>query len=322
MRSTGPQSAPWRRVPRLVAALAAAASLACASAAAPRTSGAPAAAATSDSAAAAAAAELDVMSYNLRLDVASDGPNAWPYRRDWVAALVRFHEADVVGVQEALAPMLADLDRRLPGFARVGVGRADGREGGEFSAILYRTDRLALLDQGTFWLSPTPEVPGSKGWDAAIERVATWARFRDKLTGCSHLHLNTHFDHMGEQARQESARLIRHRLATLADGLPVVVTGDLNADPGSTPYRILTSDTVGGGVAPLRDAFDTSQTGHYGPTSTWTEFRAIEPGRRIDYVLVSADIPVLLHGILPDSWDGRFPSDHLPVLAAVAPACG
>jgi len=269
-----------------------------------------------------AAPPLRVMTFNLRFDTPSDGPNAWPHRRDWVAALVRFHAPDVLGVQEALASMLADLDARLPGFRRIGVGRADGRNGGEFSAILYRADRLEVLDSGTFWLSPTPEVPGSKGWDAAIERVATWARFRDRRTGCRYVHLNTHFDHIGEQARQESARLIRHRLATLADGLPVVVTGDLNADPGSTPYRILTSDTVGGGVAPLRDAFDTSQTGHYGPTSTWTEFRAIEPGRRIDYVLVSADIPVLLHGILPDSWDGRFPSDHLPVLAAVAPACG
>ena len=316
MRSTGPQSAPWRRVPRLVAALAAAASLACASAAAPRTSGAPAAAATSDSAAAAAAAELDVMSYNLRLDVASDGPNAWPYRRDWVAALVRFHEADVVGVQEALAPMLADLDRRLPGFARVGVGRADGREGGEFSAILYRTDRLALLDQGTFWLSPTPEVPGSKGWDAAIERVATWARFRDRRTGCAFLHLNTHFDHIGEQARQESARLIRRRLQALANGLPVVLTGDLNSDPASVSYRIFTRDTLGAGaLPPLADALAASGTGHYGPTSSWTAFKAIEPGRRIDYVMVSPAVRVRSHGILPDSWDGRFPSDHLPVLA-------
>jgi endonuclease/exonuclease/phosphatase family metal-dependent hydrolase len=264
---------------------------------------------------------LRVMTFNLRFDTPSDGPNAWPHRRDWVAALVRFHAPDVLGVQEALASMLADLDTRLPGFARLGVGRADGRNGGEFSAILYRTDRLALLDSGTFWLSPTPEVAGSKGWDAAIERVATWARFRDRRTGCRYVHLNTHFDHIGEQARQESARLIRRRLAALADGLPVVVTGDLNADPGSVPFRIFTRDTIAGGFAPLHDALVVSRDGHYGPISTWTAFKAIEPGRRIDYVLVSSEIPVLQHGILPDSWDGRFPSDHLPVLAAVAPPC-
>jgi endonuclease/exonuclease/phosphatase family metal-dependent hydrolase len=261
------------------------------------------------------------MSFNIRYNNPNDGVNAWPNRRDWVAGLVRFHAADVVGVQEALAPMLAELDERLPGFARVGVGRSDGRAKGEFSAILYRTDRLALLDSGTFWLSPTPEVVGSKGWDAAIERVATWARFRDRRTGCSHLHLNTHFDHMGEQARQESARLIRRRMSALAGGLPVVMTGDLNADPTSASYRILTSEPIADAAPPLADAFSVSRGGHYGPTSTWTAFRAIEPGRRIDYVLVSTPVTVLSHGILPDSWDGRFPSDHLPVLASLLPSC-
>ena len=263
---------------------------------------------------------LRIMSFNLRLDLASDGPNAWPHRRDWVASLIRFHAPDALGVQEALAHMLTELDQRLPGYARVGVGRADGREGGEFSAILYRTDRLDMLESGTFWLSPTPEVAGSKGWDAAIERVATWARFQDRVTGCTHVHLNTHFDHIGEQARQESARLIRRRLATIAGGRAVIVTGDLNADPQSVAYRVFTGDTIDGSP-PLRDGFEVSDAGHYGPTSTWTAFKAIEPGRRIDYVLVSARIPVLTHGILPDSWDGRFPSDHLPVLASIGPTC-
>jgi endonuclease/exonuclease/phosphatase family metal-dependent hydrolase len=271
--------------------------------------------------ASAPAPPLRVMTFNLRFDTPSDGPNAWPHRRDWVAALVRFHAPDAVGVQEALVHMLTDLDARLPGFARVGVGRADGRQGGEFSAILYRTDRLELLDSGTFWLSPTPEVAGSKGWDTAIERIATWARFRDRRTGCRLLHLNTHFDHVGERARQESARLIRRRLSGLAGDDPVVVTGDLNAEPTSAPYRIITSDTISGAIPPLRDAYVASRGGHYGPTSTWTEFRAIVPGRRIDYVLVSPEITVLTHGILPDSWDGRFPSDHLPVLASMATTC-
>lgn len=268
-----------------------------------------------------AADPLRVMTFNIRYDNPGDGVNAWPNRKDWVASLIRFHAADAVGVQEALLRQLADLDVRLPGWARVGVGRADGREAGEFSAIFYRTERLELLESGTFWLSPTPEVAGSKGWDAAIERVATWARFRDRRTGCPLLHLNTHFDHIGEQARQESARLIRRRLATLADGLPVVVTGDLNATASSGAYRILTRDTIPGAIAPLADAYTVSRAGHYGPTSSWTEFKSIQPGRRIDYVMVSPGIEVFSHGILPDSWDGRFPSDHLPVLAAVASEC-
>lgn len=269
----------------------------------------------------ATAAPLRVMSFNIRYDNPDDGPNAWPHRRDRVAGLIRFHEADVVGVQEAEAHQLAELDARLPGFARTGVGRADGRAAGEFSAILYRADRLALLDSGTFWLSGTPEVPGSKGWDTAIERIATWGRFEDRRTGCRHLHLNTHFDHVGERARQESARLIRRRLASLAAGLPVVVTGDLNALPGSAPYDILTREEMPGAAPPLVDAFHATRAPHYGPTATWTEFRAIEPGRRIDYVMVSPGVAVLSHAILPDYWEGRFPSDHLPVIASLAIGC-
>ena len=279
-----------------------------------------AAPATTTTSATRSAAPLRVMTFNLRYNNPGDGVNAWPNRRDWVASLVRWHAPDALGVQEALAPMLADLDARLPGFARVGVGRRDGATQGEYSAILYRTDRLELLGTGTFWLSPTPETPGSKGWDAAIERVATWARFRDRRTGCAFVHVNTHFDHIGETARQESARLIRRRLDSLAGGLPVVVTGDLNAVPSSSAYRTFTRDTVDA-RPPLLDAFETSRDGHYGPTATWNEFRAIEPGRRIDYVLVSRDVPVLAHAILPDMWDGRFPSDHLPVMAVLAPPC-
>jgi endonuclease/exonuclease/phosphatase family metal-dependent hydrolase len=265
------------------------------------------------------AAAVRVMTFNIRYDNPDDGVDAWPNRRDRVAGLIRFHGADAVGVQEAEAHQLVELDARLPGFARVGVGRTDGREEGEFSAILYRTARLDMLASGTFWLSPTPEVVGSKGWDAAIERVATWARFRDRATGCTYVHLNTHFDHMGERAREESARLVRQRLATLAAGLPVVVTGDLNVAPTTAAYRIFTRDTIAGAFAPLADAFATTRTPHYGPTATWTAFKAIEPGQRIDYVLVSPGVAVHAHGILSDRWDDRFPSDHLPVLAVVEP---
>lgn len=270
----------------------------------------------------AAAPPLRVMSFNLRLDLASDGENAWPHRRDRVAALIRFHAPDVVGVQEALLPMLADLEARLPGFDRVGVGRDDGGHGGEFSAILYRRERLEVVRQGTFWLSTTPETPGSLGWDAAYPRVATWAEFRDRQSDCGrYLHLNTHLDHRGEEARRESARLIRRRLATLAASLPVVLTGDLNATPDSEPYRLLTAENLPGAGAPLLDALDGSRDRHYGPTSTWTGFEAIEPGRRIDYVVVSPGVEVLAHGILSDHWDGRFPSDHLPVLATLRIGC-
>ena len=266
-------------------------------------------------------ASLRVMTFNIRYDNPGDGINAWPNRKEWVASLMRWHGADVIGVQEALHHQLTDLDTRLPGFSRVGVGRTDGRLQGEFSAIFYRTARIALRDSGTFWLSPTPERPGSKGWDMAIERIATWAHFTDRRTGCEWLQLNTHFDHIGETARQESARLIRRRLAQLAKGLPIVMTGDLNTEPKDAPYRILTTERIDDAVPPLHDAFVVSRTGSYGPTSSWNAFKAIEPNRRIDYVLVSAPVNVEQHAILPDMWDGRFPSDHLPVMAEVNGIC-
>src|SRR4030095_2184270 len=212
------------------------------------------------------APSLRVMSFNLRYNNPGDGPNSWPLRKSWVAQLIRFHDADVIGVQEALDGMLADLDTLLPEYSRVGVGRTDGKMKGEDSAILYKRDRLEVLENNTFWLSPTPEVPGSKGWDAALERIATWGRFRDRATGCTYVHLNTHFDHMGEHARQESARLIRERLATIdAAGSPLVMTGDLNSRPTSVGYRILTRDTMANAFPALVDAMNASREGHYGP---------------------------------------------------------
>ncbi|MBX9856735.1 MAG: endonuclease/exonuclease/phosphatase family protein [Gemmatimonadaceae bacterium] len=267
----------------------------------------------------AAPASIALMSFNLRYDNPADGPNAWPRRRDHVAGAIRFHGAQVVGVQEALASMLRELDALLPTYRRVGVGRSDGAERGEFSAILYDTTRVTALESGTFWLSPTPDVVGSKGWDAALERIATWARFRDKQSGCTWVHVNTHFDHVGDSARVESARLIRRRLGALAKGLPLTMTGDFNANPSHPAYVTLTTSTLPDGSRPLRDALHVSDTPHYGPFSTWNAFKDIEPDRRIDFVFVSDGVRVRRHGILSDRWDGRFLSDHLPVLAEVQP---
>ncbi len=261
-------------------------------------------------------ATVRVMTFNLRYDTPNDGPNAWPHRKDLAASMIRLHRADLVGVQEALRHQLDDLTQRLPGYAWVGVGRADGREGGEYSAILYRTDRFELLDSGTFWLSETPAVPGSKSWDAAIERIATWARFTDRETGKTFFHFNTHFDHIGAEARAESAKLILQRIADIAGARPVVLTGDFNATDASEPYRVLTGTAPGGPLA-LRDALHASEHGHHGPTSTWNGFEAVQPGQRIDYVFTSEGVRVRQHAALIDTWDGRFPSDHLPVLAEI-----
>lgn len=261
----------------------------------------------------AAQAPLRVMTFNIRLNTAGDEENAWPHRKDMAASMIRFNLADVVGLQEALKDQIDDLQARLPEHGWIGVGRADGEEGGEYSPIFYRTSRLELLDQDTFWLSETPTVPGSKSWDAAIERVATWGIFRDRSSGEEVFILNTHFDHMGAESRLHSAKLIVDRLPALAGDRPVVVMGDFNTTDETAPYEVLTS-------GPLRDAMRISEHGHHGPTSTWNGFDAIVPDVRIDYIFVDEGFRVIQHGILSDRWDGRFPSDHLPVLAELAPA--
>jgi endonuclease/exonuclease/phosphatase family metal-dependent hydrolase len=194
------------------------------------------------------------------------------------------------------------------------VGRADGKTGGEFSAIFYRKARFKSLESSTFWLSETPNVP-SKGWDAAFPRIVTWVRLRDIKTGKTFFHFNTHFDHRGERARQESAQLLLDRIRETAGNLPVVVTGDFNFTESSDGYQLLTGNNSDRFV--LRDARYSSQHEHHGPTSTFNEFKALVSGKKIDYVFVKGSIRVIQHGVLSDTWDGRFPSDHSPVLAEI-----
>lgn len=252
---------------------------------------------------------FEVMSFNIRYNTPSDSENAWPNRKDMAAGLIRFHDADFAGLQEALLGQIQDLDARLPNYDWFGVGRDDGDTEGEFTPIFYRPDRFELLEHDTFWLSDTPEVPGSKSWDTAITRIATWGIFRDRRHGREFLVLNAHYDHLGTEARKESSRLILEKIGEIAPDLPVVVTGDFNTKEDTEPYEILT-----GG---LRDAYYASETPHYGPGSTWNDFREVQPGVRIDYIFVGPDVRVLRHGILSETMDGRFPSDHLPVLAEV-----
>lgn len=258
-------------------------------------------------------APVHVMSFNIRVHVASDGEDAWPHRIEAVAATIR--EADIVGVQEATPAMLADLDGSLDGFARIGVGRdADG--GGEQSAILYRSDRFEVRESGTFWLSPTPDVAGSQGWDAALPRIATWGRFRDLRGGREFVVVNTHFDHVGETARLESARLIARRAPALADGAPLIVTGDMNATDDSDPYRVLADA--------FRDARLVSETPPAGSAATWNGFGRDAGDRRIDYVFVLGPVRVLRTATLDQTIgdvlgtdNARFPSDHHAVTALV-----
>lgn len=256
---------------------------------------------------------LRVATYNLRLALASDAPNNWSNRRAQVMALIQYHDWDLFGTQEALPEQVADLER-LPGYLRVGVGRDDGAGRGEHAAVFIRSARLALLRQGTFWLSETPDRP-SKGWDGrCCNRIVTWVELRDRQApeGGSFYLFNTHFDHEGVVARRESARLLLSRWQALAGSAPTLVMGDFNAAPGSEPVQLLR--------AALQDARDTSLTPPYGPEGSFQGFRIDAPlttQDRIDHIFHTPGIKVLKWAVLTDSRQGRFPSDHLPVQALV-----
>lgn len=253
-----------------------------------------------------------LMTYNIRLDLASDGDNAWPHRRKALTGLVAYYAPDIVGMQEVLLNQKRDIEADLPGYAFVGVARDDGKEQGEFSPLGYRRDRFTLVASGTFWLSPTPDTPG-KGWDAAYPRVASWARLRDKASKRVFLVVNTHMDHIGVTARLEGAALIRrwiesHRKPNEATAL----MGDFNSPTDSPAYTAITQ----GGAGALRDTLTISRTPHFGPPGTFTAFKVeqVEPAP-IDHIFVSGDIAVLRHATLTQQTGGRLPSDHYPVLA-------
>ena len=284
---------------------------------------------------------IRVLSYNVRYDNRHDGHDAWYARRDGVADLVRFHRPDVVAFQEPLSGQRADLRERLPEYDLLGRGRK-GNDAGEGCPIGVRTDRWRAVDDGTFWLSETPGEP-STGWDATHPRIATWTRIRPRTetdgpaapADTPLLVVNTHFDHVSARARRESARLLRERIPELAaaggeDGdaapagspsegserIPRVLVGDFNCTAGSDPHRILTGDDPDSGTSDtLRDAAAAAAVRH-GPRTSLTDFSRLIDGRRIDHVLISPAVETEAFATLADRDDrGRFPSDHLPVLA-------
>jgi len=249
---------------------------------------------------------INIITYNIRLNVASDGVNAWPNRKDNVKALVKFHDADILCVQEALPEQ---FDALLEGsnFDVVGVGREDGKRKGEFSAVYFDKDRFTKKDGGTFWLSQTPDVP-SKGWDAALNRVCSWVRLLDKLNKKEFLVFNTHYDHIGVQARIESAKLLKQKIQQIAPTLPVVFTGDLNVTPETEAISTIKSF--------LTDAKAISIEPAYGPSGTFNAFDFNSDLKdRIDYIFVNKGFKVQKFAVLSDSKEKRYPSDHLPVFA-------
>ena len=251
---------------------------------------------------------LRVMTFNVRVQTDSDGDNNWPARRDIVGSTIRFHQADIIGVQEAYRDMIGDLEQRLPGFGWIGVGTSDGDAEGAFNPIFWRQSRLELLRWETLWLSETPGKPGV-GWDAAFPRTATCAAFRDIASGKTIHVFNTHFDHVGTEARLHSAELLAVHVSVLPDDAHVVVLGDFNCNGASDPVRALLRGTR------LSNARDVSLHGHHGPSGSFTGFAGPQySGPALDHIFVRG-LEVQQHGTLPDHFDGRLPSDHFPVLA-------
>lgn len=257
---------------------------------------------------------LSVLTYNIRLATPDDAPNIWTNRKENVFSLIREASPDVFGLQEALKEQVYDVDKAFPEYSRVGVGRDDGKAEGEFSPVYYDSKKYNALSSGTFWLSQTPEVAGSRGWDAACNRVVSWVQLKDGNSEKPFFVFCTHFDHMGEVARRNSAKLLIHAVDSLAGKNPAVVLGDFNARPGTEPYQLITgkSDPIH-----LTDALELTSKVN-GPEYTYTGFKIGGiPGQRIDYIFLKNISKVKTYKVNNTNNGEFYPSDHLPVSAEV-----
>lgn len=253
------------------------------------------------------AQNLDVMTYNIKYANENDGENSWSKRKNHLTNQIRFYEPDIFGVQEALLEQLEHLKENLPNYKYVGVGREDGVNKGEFSALFYDASQFKVLEEDTFWLSETPEKI-SVGWDAALPRICTFALFEYKTSKQKFWVFNTHFDHIGDIAREESANLILAKIGKLnTANIPVILTGDLNLEPETKAIQLLSKK--------MNDSRSASKNVVFGPEGTFNGYNFLEPvTRRIDYIFVSkGNLEVLKYAVLSDSKALKYPSDHLPV---------
>lgn len=284
------------------------------------------------------ASALIVGTYNIRYANRGDEErgDGWEQRAPVIGELIRFHNFDVIGVQEALHHQLQTLQKLMPEYAYTGRGRDDGKERGEHAAIFYKKEKFRLLEGGDFWLSETPTVPG-KGWDAALPRICTWVKLQPVSDQRSFFVFNLHFDHRGVQARLESARLMVKKIQEMAGDQPTLLTGDFNVDQNSEGYRILTAS------GELADAYETASI-RYALNGTANAFDPnAKTDSRIDHIFLSRHFKALRYGVLTDSYrapaprasgdtasgnfprevkfrefQARLPSDHFPVLVEVS----
>lgn len=256
------------------------------------------------------AQQITIGTFNIRYDNPADSGNLWINRAPVVANLIRFHKFDVLGIQEGLKNQLDDISNALPEYARYGKGRDDGKDGGEHSAVFYRKDRFKLLKSGDFWLSESPDQPG-KGWDATCcNRICSWVFLEDVQSKKKFYAFNVHYDHQGVVARKESSKLILKKIAEIAGDAPALLTGDLNGGRDSEWYQRIATSGV------LSDTH-TKVKFPYANNSSSNGFRTPRGQTVIDHIFISKQFTATRWGILTDTYFGKFPSDHFPVLAEV-----
>ncbi|MDD4972672.1 MAG: endonuclease/exonuclease/phosphatase family protein [Paludibacter sp.] len=278
------------------------------------------------------AQKLTVATYNIRYDNSGDAANGngWVQRCPVICKMVQFHDFDIFGAQEVLHNQLKDILVAMPEYAGIGVGRDDGKEKGEYAPIFYKTEKFKLLLSGNFWLSPVTDRP-NKGWDAVLPRICTWGKFHEIKSGLSFWFFNLHMDHIGVEARKQSARLVLNKIREMCDNEPVILSGDFNVDQQNESYTLLNTS------GKLKDAFDQSKI-RYAMNGTFNNFDPnLKTDSRIDHIFVTSDFKVIRYGVLTDSYRSkaengkeiktanfpsevslkeyvtRLPSDHYPV---------
>jgi endonuclease/exonuclease/phosphatase family metal-dependent hydrolase len=255
--------------------------------------------------------DIDVITFNIRMDTPFDSINAWPNRAPLVAGFINDQGPDLLGMQEVLYHQYMYLDSALTGYGSVAAGRDDGMQQGEACPVFYRLGRFSPVASGTFWLSSAPDVPGSVGWGAALTRIATWVRLYDKTVKDTLLYMNTHFDHISDSARVMSSGVLLEKLKELAGDDNFVITGDFNARPESLAITRMTE----GGYAV--DSYTISETPPAGEAYTFNGWKDNTGDNRIDYIFIRNGMKVRSHETFRIIEDGVFISDHWPVKARV-----